>query len=482
MNKVVFLLVFLCLACWAHSEAMALGMEHFGNAPLNEANYREFKGAMPLVNHESRVYHCWVNGNEKFFYRGDTETLNNALRMFAATESKVHEVVLRPAPGVAHSFNRTKVIPFNWSLHIVGGIAQHQTTLDKGSKVWSRHPVMSVYAGGSIDLEKIKIPEGVTVLELSDLSKRCLQGLESTDKTVRGWGAGVLARLDPYNSKSMTAIARLLEDEDNWVRLNAAGALAVFGKKAKSVVPALRACSTTDDERLKAHAQKVIEEIGRAEDTSMAERKHREILRRISRFRNSLRQHESRDVETAPRLQELPVVVMSGESAAVAIPQQQPSALAAYSMTAGKWSLYTAPKGVRVTPITGGHVFGLSMQGDEIPIIELAAFSPKTAQWHRQRLDVPTTETVQPVVEDWVIGVNVDGRAYAFSGLTGNWDMTDADEPVRVEKDKAFARNHGKTSVFNAETGKWTGTGDSNTTGGSYSTGGSYYSSGSHTG
>ena len=290
MKRAVSTLVFLYLTCCVSSQAMALGMEHLGNEPLNEANYRSWKGVMPLVNHDARVYHTWVNGNEHFYYRGDTPTLNDALRKFAATESKVHEVVLRPAPGIVHSFNKAKLIPFNWSLYLRGGIAQHLTTLDKATCVWSKYPVLTVYVGGDIDLDTIKVPDGITVLELSDLRERCLKGLESTDKTARGWGAGVLARLDPYNAESMTAVAKLLGDEESWVRLNAAGALAVFGKKAESAIPALETCLAMEYKGLKARAQETIEKIQQAKDTSTAEAEHRTILRRISRFQTSLKQ------------------------------------------------------------------------------------------------------------------------------------------------------------------------------------------------
>jgi len=288
MKRGVSAAIFLWLTCCVSSEALALGEEHFGNAPLNEANYRAFKGVIPLVNHESRAYHTWVNGNEHFYYRGNTSTLNDALRKFAATESEVHEVVLRPAPGIVYSFNKVKPVPFNWCLHIMGGIARALTTLDKAKCVWSEHPVLTVYVGGDIDLDKIVIPDGVTVVELGDLENRCLKGLESTDKTVRGWGTGVLARLDPYDEESMAAIAKLLSDKEDWVRLNAAGALAVFGKKAEAVIPALETCSATDDERLKSRIRETIEKIRQAKDTSPEEAEHRRILKEIRQFRNSL--------------------------------------------------------------------------------------------------------------------------------------------------------------------------------------------------
>src|SRR3954462_15108095 len=82
--------------------ARALGMEDFGNAPLHAANYTEWPGIVPVVNHPSRGYHWWVNGNEEFYYRGDAAALNEALAKFGEAGSAGREVVLRPGPGVTH--------------------------------------------------------------------------------------------------------------------------------------------------------------------------------------------------------------------------------------------------------------------------------------------------------------------------------------------------------------------------------------------
>ena len=70
VNTNVVRLSLCVLACGA-SQAWGLGEEHFGNRTLNELNYNKWPGIVLLVNDPSRVYHVWVNGNEKFFYRGD---------------------------------------------------------------------------------------------------------------------------------------------------------------------------------------------------------------------------------------------------------------------------------------------------------------------------------------------------------------------------------------------------------------------------
>ncbi|QDT98860.1 HEAT repeat domain-containing protein [Gimesia aquarii] len=287
-HVILILLSFLLTICSGATCAWALGEESFGNQPLNAANFQDWPGIVPVVNHESRVYHQWVNGNEYCFYRGNNESLNDVLKKFAATDEKVHEVVLRPGPAVVDSFNKSKTIHYHWNLHLVGGIAKMMTKKDQGANIWSKHPILTIYVGGNIQLDKIKIPKGVTILELADLEKRYSKGLKSTDTTVRGWSNGQLARLDPYNESNMKAIARLLGDDDKWVRLNAVGALAIFGKKAEPLLPTLQETLNTDDQQLKTRVKETIKKIEDAKDKTKAEKEHQEMVSKISQFRKSL--------------------------------------------------------------------------------------------------------------------------------------------------------------------------------------------------
>ncbi len=64
----------------------------------------------------------------------------------------------------------------------------------------------------------------------------------------------------------------MLDDSDNWVRLNAAGSLPLFGKKAAPHLPALRECLVAGDKGLKERAQAAIVEIEQAEDKSKEEK------------------------------------------------------------------------------------------------------------------------------------------------------------------------------------------------------------------
>ena len=264
--------------------ACGLGTETIGNEPLHEANYTEWKGIMPVINDKARVYSNWVNGNEHFFYKGTTAELNAALAHFAKIEVKQHEVLLRPAPGIAHTFER-KEIPYNWELHIHGGISKHLLTLDKGDEVWNKDPRLTIYVGGEIDLAKLEIPKGVMLLDVPTLSKRVAAGIAaSKDKTVRGWGCGELTSLDHFSGENMKVVAKMLDDSDNWVRLNAAGSLPLFGKKAAPHLPALRECLVSDDQGLKERAQAAIVEIEQAEDKSKDEKEFAASQKKIAEF------------------------------------------------------------------------------------------------------------------------------------------------------------------------------------------------------
>jgi hypothetical protein len=158
------------------------------------------------------------------------------------------------------------------------------TTLDQGDKVWSPYPVMSVYVNKDMDLSKLKIPKGLTLLSLSELKQRNIAGLKSTDKTVRGWGSGELADLDPYDAESLAVLTGLLKDKDAWVQLNAVQAVARFGSKAKSTLPLLQELQKTEDKSLKDEVQKSIQAIDQAGDRTPVEREHQATLAKILRF------------------------------------------------------------------------------------------------------------------------------------------------------------------------------------------------------
>ena len=158
----------------AAEPAWGLATEDVGNAPLNEGNYSEWNntGIMAVVNHRSRVYHTWVNGNEHFTYRGNAKALNSILREFAAIRVDVREVVLRPGPAHATTFEDVRM-PCDWQVHLLTGRAGHDTLPGGEIELGEVNPTLTVFVGsGNFKLEEIKIPQGVSVVYPDALRRR----------------------------------------------------------------------------------------------------------------------------------------------------------------------------------------------------------------------------------------------------------------------------------------------------------------------
>ncbi|MSR56362.1 MAG: hypothetical protein EXS05_01650 [Planctomycetaceae bacterium] len=284
MKSLLSVLVTAAVVCGTSARAWALGEETFGSEPLNEANFTDWPGVMPLVNNQARVYHTWVNGNEHCYYQGDVAALNEALKQFAAIKADKHEVVLRPGPIEATTFHRDKQIPYRWSLNLIGGIAKHMTTLEKGDKIWTTSPVLTVYIDNHLPLDKLAIPDTVTAVGLTELKARYTEALTSSDITVRGWGSGALVGLDRYDAKTLATVVALLDDSDNWVRLNVAHSLPTYGAKAKSALDALRKAEATEDAALKQAVAEAIAAIETSQPQTEAEHRHADLLDQIEKF------------------------------------------------------------------------------------------------------------------------------------------------------------------------------------------------------
>jgi hypothetical protein len=162
VSRCIVAVILFALAPLAHG-VIPMGTEEKGNKPLSPLNYNDWKGIMPIVNDKARVFQTWVNGNEWLFYEGGNEKLNATLVNFSKVEVKNHVVVLRPGPVEHRSFNGKTIVPYNWELHVVGGLAKAKATDDINDLEWQKDPVLTIFIGGEIDLERIKFPEGMTL-------------------------------------------------------------------------------------------------------------------------------------------------------------------------------------------------------------------------------------------------------------------------------------------------------------------------------
>lgn len=265
------------------STAFALGEESVGNEKMSGANYKDWPGALAVINDEHRVYRTWINGNEQFYFAGDTKALNAALVEFAKIKADRRVVVLRPVPATTNNFAGDHVFEYSWRLHLLGGIAKHMATRDLGDNIWDPNPHLHVHIGGDIQLMHLEIPKDVEVLEIADLQKRYAKSFGSTDQSVRGWACGELAQLNVYDEKSMKQIAKQLQDGESWVQLNAAGALRLFTHQADEAVAKLKTV-VSEDEQLNKRIAETIETLESAKPDDKAKAAFLKSLKSIHGF------------------------------------------------------------------------------------------------------------------------------------------------------------------------------------------------------
>ena len=285
MNRLIHATALAALFVFPAAKVFALGTEEFGNGPLSPENYKQWPRIAEVINDKSRVYQNWVNGNEHMYFAGGVDELNRVLEAFAAAEMPVREVVLRPDAGVTRSFDATKPpVKFDWQLHVVTGIAASQFDSDKGELAWPKNPRLTIHAGPGFPLDKLSIPKELKLISIEEQSAVARLAMDSTEQSVRGWSAGIVARLDRHDPANLAALERLLADDDDWVRRNAAGSIALFGSQAKSAIPALKACLDRADANLRAAAETAIKEIEEAPDRTEEVKAHAAGLKRIRAF------------------------------------------------------------------------------------------------------------------------------------------------------------------------------------------------------
>jgi hypothetical protein len=320
--SVALVILFLALP----ATVLALGMEKFGNAPVGkQPEWAE--GIVDVVNLKSRVYSWWVNGNENFFYRGNAQDLNEALRQYAAVKDEVRQLILLPGSGKTSTFDR-KPVEFDWQLHVPSGIYR------AASK--RKHAVMTVYVNAlkprapkdrkqidqwladlnddsfqkrekakqelqkvgndakpflrealkaqpplearrriealldklrDFDVSDLEIPKGLTIVTVDDLLAVHFKGLKDPDRTVSGMAIQDLSRFSPYSDKVVPAITEMLKkDKHEWVRRVAAGCLSSIGVNAKSALPELKKGLEDPDVSIRKTFQPAIEQIENARE------------------------------------------------------------------------------------------------------------------------------------------------------------------------------------------------------------------------
>lgn len=242
------------------SATSMMGEETIGNKPFGGANYKAWPGVLPVINNKSRVYHTWVNGDERFYFSPTTEQLNQLLADFGKLKGK-REVLIVPQTKNISTFDQKRNFEFNCQLHLVGGIAKHMAGKAIGNIYLPLEPQLTIHVTPKTDLDKLTIPESVTLVSLAEIKARYKSGLDGTAQEVRGLGLGFFVGADPYDGESLRTVAKLIVDADQWVALNAISYIGKFGPKAKDHLATLQIIAESETGNNAKKAKKMIREI-----------------------------------------------------------------------------------------------------------------------------------------------------------------------------------------------------------------------------
>jgi hypothetical protein len=305
--------------------ASALATEHFGNDPITQGYTAD---VLALANLPGRFYWFEVNGDPCFYYRGDAAVLNEALRKFAALRAPAREVTVLPGPGEGSSLTGEHGFGYDWMVHTPAGLGPGgppTITVYVGTAAPSRTPDAAAVArwiaeldsesfavrerasrelervrdaaapalrkareGGptpearrridqileglrGIDLRRVEMPPGVTVLELTDLLERDRADLRSVDPYTAGAAAGHLGGLGRYADVVPDLVGLLGGQRHEYVRRCAASALCRLGKKAAPALPALKSGLSDPDVNVRNAFADAVAKIEGATDEPPAE-------------------------------------------------------------------------------------------------------------------------------------------------------------------------------------------------------------------
>lgn len=255
--------------------AWALRITVEGNQPQSPENYQDWPGIIEVVNHPSRIRLVWVNGNESTYFRGDARALTESLLRFALVKVDKIEVVVRPRSAPQRELAG---VDCNWQLDLVGGIAR-----DAAGEV---PPRITVYVDDNLRVADLNIPKRLQVIGLAAARRTYLAGLGSSDPYIRRQSASGLADLNPYDSESVAAVAKLLDDPDTVVRNVAVHAIGRFAPAAKAAFLADHV-QALPDPALADAAQKAIDAIDKSTDDLAAKKKFDETAAAIEKYLHS---------------------------------------------------------------------------------------------------------------------------------------------------------------------------------------------------
>jgi hypothetical protein len=143
-----------------------------------------------------------------------------------------------------------------------------------------------------IELDQLKIPKGIAVLEVSDLLEKARKSLKSKDAQERGLAAGDLGGLGYYGEDVLPELVKVLKtDKEEYARASAAFALGRLDKIAETALPALREGAKDSNKVVSNACEQALAMFAKAKDEPNKDaeaKKMRAIRKTIHEFHQAL--------------------------------------------------------------------------------------------------------------------------------------------------------------------------------------------------
>lgn len=174
------------------------------NDVIRDENCIKWPGLVEVLRCPGQFRSYTGASNEIYFYRGNTAQLNEVLQKFVAVDIPIHDVILLPGPAKTEIFGFNE-LSFGWRLDFFRDAPSSVMESEATRGVLPVNPTLTVYIGdgnpvkpiqtsilrevgdgvmdpdecfGQISLDKLAIPDGVTLLQREDVRERCYKNLE----------------------------------------------------------------------------------------------------------------------------------------------------------------------------------------------------------------------------------------------------------------------------------------------------------------
>lgn len=128
------------------------------------------KGLAELINQESRFYGYFINADDYFFFRGDTEEFNKFLKEYTELEGFPHILVIHPGRGIENRLGSEEKFEFDWELKALRWGWDAYVSEELKDEV-DCLVILHVWLGSGIDLEEIEVPLHINLKSSREIEK-----------------------------------------------------------------------------------------------------------------------------------------------------------------------------------------------------------------------------------------------------------------------------------------------------------------------